>query len=80
MDSISVMEVIRFIHLNRGGIIIGKSSERAHRSIMRDAQGSRGVCEICERVVLGWVEKYLICAVEDAYGMGDWSRSRARGT
>jgi hypothetical protein len=35
VDSISVMEVIRFIHLNKGGIIIGESIERASEASSR---------------------------------------------
>jgi hypothetical protein len=77
VGSISVMGVIRSIHLNRGGIIIGKSANERIEP-RRDERGARGVCEICERVVLGWVDRHLIGAEDkDAYGLGDWARSRA---
>jgi hypothetical protein len=46
VDSISVMEVIRFIHLSRGGIIIG---ECEFEPLGETFEGGRKC--ICERVV-----------------------------
>jgi hypothetical protein len=73
VDSISVMEGIRFTHLSRGGIIIGKSAtERAKRDrvslvvIGRERGG-------CGPVRLDW--QLIDEDGKDAYGLGDWSRS-----
>jgi hypothetical protein len=73
VGSISVMEVIRFIHLSRGGIIIGKSAtERAKRGrvslvIIGRERGGYGPVRIDGQLIDE--------DGKDAYGLGDWSRS-----